>query len=144
MCDRKPSQPFFQDGALPEPGRILVYGSGVLTDVVSTGPITPATTPLLVLRDGQGPGAKILLSLSASGQPFPLTGMNLEFQEALWMEYTPGAGPLFGKYSIGAYVQDDTPDPMAVQLERVREAVLAGNKQIAEFVYGLMHGNPST
>lgn len=141
MCDRKPSQTFFQDGALSEPGRILVYGSGVLTDVISTGPITAATTPLLVLRDGQGPGARILVSVSASGQPFALTGMNLEFQESLWMEYTAGAGPLFGKYSIGAYIQDDSPDPMAVQLEKIREAVLEGNR-LAGLVYGLMHGNP--
>lgn len=143
MCDRKPSQVFTQDGALAEPGRILLYGSGVLTDVISSGRITAATTPLLILRDGQGPQARVIFRLEAVSQHY-FGGMNLEFQEALWLENTPGAGPAFGFYEIGAYIQDDSPDPMTIQLERIREAVLAGNKQIAEFAYGLLHGNPAT
>lgn len=120
---------------------MLLYGPGVLTDLISTGPITAATTPLLVLRDGQG--GPVLVSLSATAQHF-FGGMNLEFQNSLWLEYTPGAGPLFGKYTIGAYIAHDSPDEVAVELERLRAVMLEGNRKLAAFIDGLMHGDPAT
>jgi hypothetical protein len=145
MCDRKASQTFFQDGALLESGRVLLYGTGRLTDVVVTGPVTAATTPLLVLRDGAGQGAKILVSLTPTG-PVSLSGLNLEFQESLWLENTPGAGPLFGKYSVGAYIEDTSPDPQAQQLERIRDAMLEMTRQtarLAQYLDRLFAGDPS-
>jgi hypothetical protein len=142
MCERKPSQTFFQDGAAAEVGRVLLTGAGVLTDLLSTGPITAATTPLLILRDGASSSGRILVSLSPTAQHF-FGGMNLEFEQGLWLEYTPGAGPAFGKFTVAGYIADDSPDQLGIQMERLREAVTGLTSRLAALVDGLLHGDPA-
>jgi hypothetical protein len=88
---------------------------------------------------------KVLFSLSPIGQHF-FGGMNLEFQEGLWMESTPGAGPLFGRYTIAGYIEDRSPDPIAAQLDAVRAAVLDTNRNLAglkEYLGRLYTGDPA-
>ncbi len=145
MCG-KPSQTFQFPGALAVAGQALLFGAGVLTDLVWTGSLTAATTPRVILRDGTSPQGKVLITLDPVG-PVALSGMNLEFQEGLWVEYTPGAGPLFGAFTVGAYIQDRSPDPMVLQLSRIAdEAARLGaiNTKLAEFIKGLELGNPAT
>lgn len=144
MCG-KASQTFQFPGALAVAGQALLFGAGVLTDLVWTGAITAATTPRVTLRDGTSPQGKVIVTLDPSG-PVALSGMNLEFQEGLFIEYVPGAGPLFGAFTVGAYIQDRSPDPIALQLARIAdEAARFGaiNAKLAEVIKALEVGNPA-
>lgn len=147
MC-RKPSQTFTWLGTEIK-SEVLLTGAGVLTDVCSSGKITAATNPVLILRDGNSPEGKVLFQLEPTAQHY-FGGMNLEFQNGLFVQFTPGAGPLFGVFTVGGYIQDRSPDNMSIQLQRIADELARVtakyDKQIADFsdfVKGLQLGDPA-
>lgn len=155
MC-RKPSQVFTQQMIKTESGRVLLTGAGVLTDVVGGISREAAGEFFIILRDSTTPGrdARILFmyihnpAVPSPVQPLRFTGMNLEFEQGLVLEYSPD-DPLTigdGFLSIGAYIQDRSPDPMAIQLARVADELArvgAINAKLADFVKGLELGDPT-
>lgn len=145
MCSEKPSQTFFIGGneTTVDGKRQLLEGAGVLTDLISTKPVTVGV--ILRLRDGRDTGAKILVELQASSQHY-FGGMNLEFEQGLFAEWVAGPGPSFANYTVAGYIQDDSPDVMTTQMIRIREALLEMNAKLAkfaDFVEGLYKGDPA-
>src|SRR6266699_3282132 len=125
MCDRKPSQTFFLPGvAVGTVGVILLYGTGVVTDLdaTSVAAIDPQGGSIVRLRDGNNSRAPILYELAFDGATLSggFHAANYEFQNGLFLE-TVQAGANFFNTTVGAYIQNESPDPMEVQLERIRE-----------------------
>lgn len=141
MCDHKPSQVFRQDGA-PEDGRVLLTGAGVLTDVLQTLSIAPTAGTELRLKDGASKSGRLLLRIQPGGL-VSLTSMNLEFEQGLWLECDQ-PGPAFAAFTVAGYIADDSPDPLAIQLERIRDEITKSNQRLYDFLQGLYKGDPAT
>ena len=147
MCNRKPSQTFFFDLGAPGaalPRVQLLDGAGVLTDYFATGTMTAGgvVVNLLDTTRGESSGGKILMSWDQAPGTRGTVGMNLEFEKGLAIEVV-GAGPNFGKHTIGAYITNDSPDPLAVEFQKLRKEVTEGNKRLYDFLEKLFKGDPA-
>ena len=144
MCERKPSQVFLLgDPAGGAGGAIagqLMSGAGVLTDLVTD--VLPSAATTLTLKDGSGPSGRVILVAVPATRAPAFSGGNLEFENGLFYELA-GAGPNFGTYTLAAYLADDSPDPLGIQMERLREAVTGLTSRVAALVDGLLHGDPA-
>jgi hypothetical protein len=124
-------------------------GPGVLTDVIPqtpAGQIAISTGNLIRLRDGQQ--GRILYETEAgilAVNGWLLLGANLEFESGLFLDIVAVAPNMVG-WTIGAFIQDRSPDPMAVQMQRVADELARlhlVNAALADFVKRLELGDPT-
>lgn len=144
MCG-KPSQTFLlgdpAGGAGGAMSGLILVGAGVLTDL--TTDVLPSAATTIILRDGTSPASKVIFVATPATRAPEFHGANFEFENGLFYELA-GVGPNFGSYTIGAYIQDDSPDPMVTQMIRIREEITRSNEKLYKFLEGLYRGDPAT
>lgn len=139
MCG-KASQTFFIDTGQAIDGQVLLTGPGVLTDVLQTIP-TPSANTELRLKDGASKSGRLIMRFRPTAQHY-FGGLNLEFDQGLWVECDQ-PGPNFAAFTIGAYIQDDSPDPMTVQLIKLREELTKQYAKLYDFLEKMFKGDPA-